>query len=106
MRRRVRAPCAHPDAWHGHAGTSSSHDVPRRCQPPQVLRRLRGAADLRATLPGTDTAFLMVCPAASKLCLTMAVARFLAASVALSFMALVASCVNCLVSAPHHCIGS
>jgi len=32
--------------------------------------------------------------------------RFLAASVLLSFMALVASSVNCLVSAPHHCMGS
>ncbi len=30
----------------------------------------------------------------------------LAASPALSFIAVAASCVNCLVSAPHHCIGS
>ena len=45
-------------------------------------------------------------PAASMPCFIIAPARFLAASVALSFIALAASCVNCLVSAPHHCMGS
>src|SRR5438132_7217350 len=70
--------------------------------------RLRGAelVALRVTAPGTDAAFLIVLPAASTPCLTIALAMFLAASVAVSFIALVASSVNCLVNAPHHCIGS
>src|SRR5581483_5884471 len=51
-------------------------------------------------------AFLKPCPAVSNDCLTTALLKFLAASVVVSLIALVAKSVNCLVSAPHHCSGS
>mmetsp|Transcript_5564 Transcript_5564/g.21424 ORF Transcript_5564/g.21424 Transcript_5564/m.21424 type:complete len:312 (+) Transcript_5564:2217-3152(+) len=63
-------------------------------------------ATLPTTVPGTLAARLSVSLAASKLCLTRLPARLRAASVALSFIAAVASWVNCWLSAVHHWVGS
>src|SRR4029079_6048 len=56
--------------------------------------------------PGAPATFFIVSAAASNDCFIMPPASALAASVALSFIALVASSANWLVSALHHCIGS
>src|ERR1019366_10603923 len=59
-----------------------------------------------ATFAGAVAAPLSVAAAVSNDCLSMLPAIVLAASAAVSFSAVVASCVNWFVSAPHHCIGS
>ena len=59
-----------------------------------------------AAFTGALAAALKPAAALSNDCLSMLPASVLAASVALSFIAVVASWANWLVSAPHHCIGS